>query len=97
MGHSMNDAYSFLSGAAAMGAWIGGLYFLKFWSRTKERLFLLFAVAFWIMSMERIILLFMKDSSREDYSNVYLIRLAAFVVILYAIVIKNKRSKGKPH
>ena len=86
--------YETLSGMALFGAWTGGVLFLRFWSKTRDRLFLIFGVAFWIMALERMILMFMRDPGRgEDHSLVYLIRLVAFLLILFAIVDKNREDK----
>ena len=38
--------YDFLSGAVALGFFVCGLYFLRFWRRTRDQLFLAFALAF---------------------------------------------------
>ena len=35
-----------VSGAIMMGYLVAGLFFLRFWQETRDRLFLIFAVAF---------------------------------------------------
>ena len=95
MGNSMSGHYFFLSGAAMFGAWACGAYFLRFWFNTRDRLFLLFGVAFWLMSLERLLLVFIDFPNSENYLYIYLIRLTAFLLILYAIIDKNqKKSKA---
>ena len=47
---------TFLHGAAAMGCLTAGLFFLKFWRETHDRLFLMFALAFWMIAAERVVL-----------------------------------------
>ena len=44
---------SFLQGAIAMCFAIAGLFFLRFWRDTRDRLFLLFALSFWLQAMTR--------------------------------------------
>jgi hypothetical protein len=97
MGYSMTGLYQVLSGAAMFGAWAGGVLFLKFWSRTHDRLFLIFAIAFWIMALERVVLAYINSTGRaEDHSMVYLIRLCAFLLIISAIIDKNREAKKQP-
>jgi hypothetical protein len=88
----MNQWYSFLSGAQMFGAWLSGLYFLRFWYKTRDRLFLEFGAAFWLIAIERLVLAFMKVPATEDHSFIYLFRLAAFLLIIFAIVGKNRKN-----
>lgn len=75
-----------------MGCWAVGLFFLRFWKKTEDRLFAIFALAFWMLAVERIVLAIL-DKENEVYSFVYIIRFFAFVLILWAIADKN-RSKN---
>lgn len=93
MGQPMSTYFQFLSGAAMFGAWAGGVFFLRFWTRTRDRLFLIFGLAFWIIALERLVMMFVGDPGREDHSMVYLIRLVAFVLILWAIIDKNRADR----
>lgn len=80
----------FVHGAAAMGSLLVGLFFLRFWRETADRLFLMFALAFWLIAADRTVLgLFATASEWREY--VYLLRLGAFCLILYGIVQKNRR------
>lgn len=83
----------FLSGAIMMACWAIGLFFFRFWKKTEDRLFAIFAVAFWMLAVERIVLLIM-NKENEIYSFVYIIRSIAFLLILWAIADKN-RSKNR--
>jgi hypothetical protein len=78
----------FVSGAITMGHLIVGLFFLRFWARTHDRLFLAFAAAFWLLAVNQA-LVALSDIPREEQSWIYLIRLAAFTLIIVAIVHKN--------
>ncbi|MBC7693171.1 MAG: hypothetical protein H7222_15510 [Methylotenera sp.] len=86
----MNLFYSFLSGAILMGCWVAGVFFLRFWRKTNDRLFLWFCSAFWILAVERLVLIVMHDQKREEHSFVYLIRLVAFLLILLGVYDKNR-------
>lgn len=84
--------YQFTSGAAAMGALICGTFFIRFWRRTSDRLFLIFGGAFWLLALERLILAFQNPVS-ENTPQVYLIRLAAFLTILAGVWDKNRANR----
>jgi hypothetical protein len=83
----------FLLGAAVMASLVIGLFFLRFWRKSRDRLFLYFAIAFWLLGCNWLAL----ASTNADELNtaLYLIRLAAFVVILVGIWDKN-RGSGSP-
>lgn len=82
--------YDFVAGAATAGFLLAGLFFLRFWRRTQDSLFLAFAVAFWLLGLSQA-LLAITTSVLEDRSWIYLIRLLAFSTILIAVLKKNMR------
>ncbi len=84
---------SFLAGATVMGFWLAGLFFLRFWKRTNDGLFLAFTLAFWLLGLSQALLSF-ADVPVEERSPLYLMRLAAFVLILLAVWRKNATAKG---
>ena len=84
---------SFISGAIVMGFWVAGLFFLRFWKKTQDELFLAFTLAFWLLGLGQALLAF-ADVPTEERSGLYLFRLAAFVVILVAIWRKNRRAQS---
>jgi hypothetical protein len=84
-----------VSGAIAMGYGVAGLFFLRFWRETRDRLFLIFAGAFWILGLQRLALAFSRDMA-EDHTGLYLVRLFAFLLILGAIVDKNRSAAQPP-
>ena len=77
----------FLRGIITLGFAGSGLFFLKFWKRTRERLFGLFSIAFFVLAVNRAIIAFVQEAS----TFLYLIRLAAFLIILFAIWDANRR------
>jgi hypothetical protein len=79
-----------LSGAILLANAVIGLFFFRFWTKTSDRLFLIFALAFWALAIERILLLII-DPTHEFRSYVYTVRLFAFLLILTAIVDKNRK------
>jgi hypothetical protein len=83
----------FLLGAVVMACAVAGTFFLRFWRRTKERLFGIFALSFWLLGLNWLLLAFIQQDEVRTY--LYLIRLLAFVLILLAIIDKN-RSTARP-
>ncbi len=76
------------AGAIVMGYLVAGLFFLKYWRDTRDRLFLVFAVAFWMLGVQRA-LINLVDIAAEHQTLFYLLRLAAFLLIIWAVVDKN--------
>ena len=84
----MNLHLDFISGMLTVGYLVGGLFFLKFWRRTRDGLFLAFAAAFALMALNQAIpVLF--GIPDEALGGVYLLRLAAFLLIIWAVLRKN--------
>ena len=82
----------FIAGLSTMAFAASGLFFLRFWKRTADRLFMLFALAFWLLAIERIVLAF-TDSTNEMRPFVYVLRLCAFLLIGLAVLDKNVARK----
>jgi Family of unknown function (DUF5985) len=82
----------FVSGASALASAVIALFFLRFWFDTRDRLFWMFSLAFAIFAVNRAVLTVL-DETDEARTFVYLIRLAAFLLILVAIVDKNRSSE----
>ena len=75
-------------GTVAMGCAIAGLFFLRFWKETKDRLFLSFTLAFFMLTINRTLLGF-TPYTNETTPDLYLLRLSAFLIILFGILDKN--------
>ena len=87
----MENLLDFLSGAITTGFLVAGFFFLRFWKRTRESLFLAFAAAFWLLGLAQALLTF-AEIPVEERSWLFLLRLAAFSLILVSIWRKNRRS-----
>ncbi|MBR0754303.1 hypothetical protein JQ604_19130 [Bradyrhizobium jicamae] len=83
-----------LTGAAAMASLAIALFFLKFWRRTRDAFFLLFAMAFAIDATSRIALGIteVSDTAEPIY---FLPRLLMFGFIAIAIIKKNAPRKDR--
>lgn len=81
----------FLFGACTLASLMAGLFFLRFWRDTRDRFFLYFAVAFWLGGVAWA-MLGLTTISTEAEPYIYLIRLLSFLIILAAIVDKNRKK-----
>ena len=82
--------FAFISGLITMGFLVSGLFFMRFWMRTRDGLFAAFAAAFWLLALNQG-LLALSNLPIEERSWIYLLRLAAFIIIIVAIAVKNRR------
>lgn len=82
-------------GAIIMGSFVIFLFFLNFWRRVRDRFFLFFSFAFLLLAVNWLILVLAGEAS-DVRSYGYLTRLMAFLLIIVAIVDKNRsRSEAK--
>ena len=79
----------FILGNVVMASSVAGLFFLRFYRRTSDRLFLMFAVAFWILGSNWLALAFTETD--EVRTALYFVRTLAFLLIIIAILDKNRR------
>ena len=82
-----------LSGVIVAGYAVCGLFFLKFWRSTGDRLFLAFSLAFWVLGTQRLMLVLLAGRPEAEI-YLYLVRLLAFSLILLAIVNKNREARA---
>ncbi|HEU4323824.1 MAG TPA: DUF5985 family protein [Roseiflexaceae bacterium] len=91
----MGDALiPLVSGLLVMGYAVAGLFFLRFWRETGDRLFGIFALAFWLLAVQRALLALFQNPDHEQVW-LYGVRLLAFVLILVAIVDKNRGTRSR--
>jgi hypothetical protein len=93
---------TFVQGMATMACIVIALFFLQFWRKTADRLFLIFAVAFCLMCVTRVVSTSLVSAAvasgaaeanvlaAEHNSAVYIIRFVAYMLIVGAIVDKNR-------
>ena len=85
----------FLAGAVTLGYFVAAGFFLRFWRRTRDRLFLAFAAAFVLLALNQALAAFL-GAGDELTPYTYLLRVLGFVLILYAIIDKNLSSSRRP-
>lgn len=83
----------FLGGAIAMGFATAAVFFLKFWQRTREGLFLAFAGSFLLLGVTQA-LLTLGAVTIEERSWLYMLRLLAFLLILAALWWQNRGGRS---
>ncbi len=81
----------FLSGMFSALAFVASLFFLRFYVRTLDRLFICFASAFLLLGVERVMISIL-EISNENVGLVILMRLVSLSLILAAIIDKNRRG-----
>jgi hypothetical protein len=82
------DLVTYLSGLVTMGYLACGLFFAKFWWRSRDFLFLAFALAFWLLAANSVLLIALPPPD-EQRIWLYLLRVPAYLLIAAAIVRKN--------
>lgn len=83
----MSSSTAYLLGAMAMGCFAASLFFFRFYRDTRDRLFVWFGLSFLVEAGNRSLAAFQVFTA--DDSLYYGIRLAAYLLILWAIVEKN--------
>jgi hypothetical protein len=80
---------SLILGAVAMASSVAALFFLRYWRKTRDLLFLLFALAFAVDALTRVAL-GLGGVASEQEPFFYLARLVTFALILAGIIHKNR-------
>ncbi len=86
--------FPLIAGMLAAGYFVATLFFLRFWKETRDRLFLQFAFAFALLGVQRIVSVVAMQWA-ENTLWIYGLRLLAFLVILYAIIDKNRPARPR--
>jgi hypothetical protein len=91
----MGGVHSILEGAVSMASLVAALFFLRFWTRTRDEFFLLFAIAFAIDAVTRFVFTAAQVSNQPSEPFYYLPRLVVFGLIIFAVVRKNRPRAGR--
>lgn len=83
--------YPLMAGMLASGYAVAAVFFLRFWTRTADRLFLMFALAFALLAVQAVASV-VASQWTDATLWMYLMRLAAYLLIVLAIVDKNLSS-----
>ena len=79
----------FVSGAVTVGYLVGAGFFLRYWRKSRDRLFAAFAGAFVLFALNQLLAAAFVVVV-EPSSLVYALRVLGFLIIIAAIVDKNR-------
>ena len=85
---------SFLLGVIFTCSVIAGVFFLKFWRRTGDSLFLAFGIAFLVEGINRAFILELQNPN-QAHPLTFVVRLLAALIILAGILHKNYSSSRR--
>jgi hypothetical protein len=89
---SMQSLIDLLSGALALAYLLASVFFLRFWQRTSDRLFVFFAAAFGLLMLNQVATA-IPALTDETGGSEYLLRVLGFGLIIVAIVERNLRPR----
>lgn len=81
--------FLFFSGTLMAGCFVAAAFFVRYWLRTRDRFFIFFAAAWILLGAERLGLAIV-NQPEEPAAHMYFLRLAAFLLIIIAILDKNR-------
>lgn len=81
-----------LHGALAALSLVAAAFFARYYRSTKDRFFIYFAAAFAVFCVNWTLLALVDDAPHQPY--LFFIRLAGFLLILVAILVKNRAKPG---
>jgi hypothetical protein len=84
----MQQLETFLSGLNTMGFIVAAVFFFRFWSRTRERLFAIFGLSFFLLAATHVVTHALGLPEQELFWA-YVLRVIAFSLLIAAIVGKN--------
>lgn len=90
----MEALIDFMAGAATLGYLALCGFFLRFWRKTRERLFLAFGLAFAFLALNQMASTYF-EAGDERTLIAYALRVLGFILILAAIIDKNVASKRR--
>jgi hypothetical protein len=89
----MSHLHIFLLGATSALSVVAALFFLRNWRTTHDRFYVLFASAFLLMAANWALAASISPLN-ESRHWIYALRLLAFLVIIAAIIDKNRASRS---
>jgi predicted membrane protein len=82
---------TFMAGMVMMGFLVAGLFFLRFWSRTRDRLFAIFGFAFFLMAVNEAFVDVTSPTNEVVFA--YVLRIIAYLMLIAGIVAKNLEER----
>jgi hypothetical protein len=85
----MTHVNEFILGLNVMAAVVVALFFLRFWRKTRDRLFVIFSIAFLLLAANWFLVALLRYPE-DKVALFYVLRLLAFIAIIVGIVDKNR-------
>jgi len=82
---------AFLQAVSATAAWISATIFVRYWRESRDPLFVQFALAFALLGLSWAILSVVNPIA-DTSPYIYGLRLIAFLLIIVAVVVKNREA-----
>lgn len=86
---------AFFDGVYTCGYLIASTFFLRFWNRSHDQLFLWFCLAFFFLASSSAFPVIL-GTLNDQQPAVYLLRLAGYIAIILAILKKNTERGPRP-
>ncbi|MBL9013088.1 MAG: hypothetical protein JNL83_02865 [Myxococcales bacterium] len=86
-------ALTYMNGALSLGCAVIAIFFLRYYRLSRDELFLWFAGAFVALGAQWTLLAFSRGSEHAHLS--YLVRFAAFLMIVIGILRKNRSLRPR--
>lgn len=83
----------FALGFIATTSLVAAMFFLRFWTRTRDFLFVAFAIAFAVQALGSAAMVFVSNPDRIR-SGIYVAYLCTYLLIVTAILRKNRRTRS---
>jgi hypothetical protein len=90
----MEAMLDYLAGAITLGYLVVSGFFLRFWKKTADRLFLAFGLAFAFLALNQIASTYFEAGDERTLYG-YALRVLGFILILAAIIDKNLASRRR--
>jgi hypothetical protein len=93
---NITGAAEMLSGVTLASFAAAAMFFFKFWRASHDRFFLALALSSGLIAVERFMTFFISDVfdplrvAGSDGNWIYVVRLVAFLIILAAVIDKNR-------
>jgi len=81
----------FLHGALTLASAAIGLFFLRYWRASRDRLYLFFCAAFWLLSAQWLLF----SALPHLVTLAHVLRFVAFILIALAVLDKNRQREER--
>jgi hypothetical protein len=87
--------HEFFAGLYVAFSLVATVFLMKFWRDSRDSLFVKFAAALLLLALERVMLVGVSVTDEDGSNIVFVLRLIAFSLIIWAMIDKNLRKPAK--